>query len=485
MKLISFFKLLSFLGLFTLLFSCSKSIENRELNEYLSSYVQSNDKVIFFGSVDIMQILEKAEYESIPKFGIVASSYISELQSGLDLNKGIFYAIHGPMAKDGAPEELVCFFYVKDLDSLKMKISQQGFDLEEGKDFSYFRDNDVSMAIQGNMAVLLVKNGNFDEKEILAVILDQSRKEIDEKQLLSLSKKVGDINLIAHMGHLYSTSNTELEKLDEAKKKEILALVTDSYSQSTLFFEAGQMRLKTTHFFNENLRKRNFMRQDAKAGVMKKLGAGSPSLALSLNMDIRQLQAFVEDFSPASLDEMAANIGGPFQMMMMMAGGKVSNLIDGEIGFAMFGESKPDIGVTPDFTFYAGFGPNGKSLAEMAQNNMGGDMRLQVDSKGVYGASSEDFEYKNGQSISVPMGCEKFGKGALTAYANFEKMDMASFELEGAAKMLTLAKYLTIYFDKDGGEVILKTKNEKVNILKQAAQFLLEEFSSQIGGMAI
>jgi hypothetical protein len=262
-------------------------------------------------------------------------------------------------------------------------------------------------------------------------------------------------------------------------------LVTDSYSQSTLFFEAGQMRLKTTHFFNENLRKRNFMRQDAKAGVMKKLGAGSPSLALSLNMDIRQLQAFVEDFSPASLDEMAANIGGPFQMMMMMAGGKVSNLIDGEIGFAMFGESKPDIGVTPDFTFYAGFGPNGKSLAEMAQNNMGGDMRLQVDSKGVYGASSEDFEYKNGQSISVPMGCEKFGKGALTAYANFEKMDMASFELEGAAKMLTLAKYLTIYFDKDGGEVILKAKNEKVNILKQAAQFLLEEFSSQIGGMAI
>lgn len=480
---LSFFTVLSFVIL--VLSSCGNSA-NKDLETYLGSYVESNENTVFFGTVDIMSILEKAEYKQIPKFGLVASSYIKEVSRGFDLEKGVFYAINGPLKTKAEPTDVVLFLQVKNADTLKALVMQQGFDVEDTKDFSYFRDNDVSMAFKGNLAAMLIKNGDFDEAKMFEEIFEKSSHDVESDLLEDLTEMKGDIQLVAHMEHLYSTSNTDLNALSPEKKNQIKELTKDGFVTAALFFEAGQMRLTSKNYFSEALKKRMVFKKDNTAKIRTKLGEGEPTVAFAMNMDVRLMQAFVDDFSPKKMDELVADMGGPFQLLMMVSGGKVSNLLNGELGMAMYGESSPMVGVTPDFNFYAGFGPQGNSLAEMAKEYMQeSEFELKISKEGVMGASSIRFQGKPGSVIRVPEGCEQFGKGGLTGYLNFSKMDMKSFELEGAAKMLYLAKYATIYFDNDGGEIILKAKEGSSNILKQASQFLIEEFSSQIGGMAI
>jgi hypothetical protein len=469
---------------FFVFYSCSKKSE-LTLEQAVGSYVSNQPSAVIFGSVDLIGILNKAEYNKIPKFGMIASSYIKEISSGLDLEKGIHFVLNGPFKEDGSPFEALFFIQVKNVDSLNSMAMKQGYDVEEGSGFSYFRDNDVSLAMQGEIAIILVKNGDFDEKDAFSSILASAKKGDVKSDVKKLVASKGEIHVVASLEKAYRTSNTDLSKLSEQKKKEINELVEGSYVESSTYFEAGQIRMEVVNHFSEALNKRQVLLTDESAEIRTKLGNGNPSIALSLNMDMRQAQAWFEDLSGGSIDQFASILGGPIQMLFAFNGGKISNIINGKVGAAVYAEAKPMMGVTPDFNAYAGFGPNGKAIAELAKSQMDSeDLQLMISKEGLMATSSK-IPLSKFTEIQVPNGCESFGKGGLTFFANFEKMDMKSFELEGAAKLLNLAKYGTIYFDQKGGTVILRLKNDKSNILKQCGDFLIEEFASQIGGMSI
>jgi hypothetical protein len=83
----------------------------------------------------------------------------------------------------------------------------------------------------------------------------------------------------------------------------------------------------------------------------------------------------------------------------------------------------------------------------------------------------------------VPEGCENFGKKAFSGFVNFEGMDVASFDLQGGAKIINVIKYINFEMDENGGRIIIKAKEGKENILKQSMVFFLKEFESQIGAI--
>ena len=68
MKKISILNLLLAL---IILISCSKSNENKNAKEILSSYLKDNKEVLAFGKVDIKSILQKADYKSVPKVNVL------------------------------------------------------------------------------------------------------------------------------------------------------------------------------------------------------------------------------------------------------------------------------------------------------------------------------------------------------------------------------------------------------------------------------
>ncbi len=461
--------------------SCSGDKDNRSVQEYASAFVNESENVFVFGSVDLKSILQKADYESVPKFGGIIKGELKNIETGLNLDAGVYYALEGPF-QDGNIGSVYAFAEVKNIDSLKLQLTQRGYDLESASGIDYFRSGDVAFGIKGKLALMLVKSGEFDTKELISGAF----KRANGKELSGKAKELivgkSDISINLDLYKNYLANNEQLGTITKENKKQLEEMMKDSYTQSTISFEDGQLRMSLKNHFSVSLQKRTMMLSDDKASIRETMGNGEPKIAVSTNIDMVQLQAWMDDFAPGVLDNLLEQ-AGPLNMAMMMAGGKLSNLVNGKLGFAMYGEPKAG-SIEPDFSFYVGLGPQGKPLAEMAQNFLSkGTMILNINEKGVQGASAEAFRNSEGNRITVPAGCESFGKTAFSGFAYLDNMDTKAFEFKGGAKMIELVKYLNFSFDANGGELIVKLKDDKTNVLKQAAQFMLKEFESQISGI--
>jgi hypothetical protein len=463
--------------------SCSKG-ENRSLVESTSAFVQNNDQVILFGSIDIMSILNKAEYKKIPKIGVAIEEQITKMKDGLNLEAGFYFAMEGPF-ENGNPGTVYMFAEVKDFEKLKETLMKDGYDFNEKNDIQSFRDGDVSVGIKDKLAILITQSKEYDEYVMAEEAFEMTTGDLMSGSGAKLLAKKSDISINTHLYNQFVTANKVTAELAKDKKDQLADMMKESFGQANIHFENGQMRVAIDNEFSAKLTKRMMFNADPGAGIRSMVGQGEPKMAIATNLDMEKMQAWVEDFYPGGLQQVLANEGGPLQMAMVMAGGKISNLINGKMAFAMFGE--PTAGaMVPDFTFYAGFGPNGKPMADFMQKmSSQGTMILSIDDKGVSGASSTVYAAKPGGTLSIPQGCESFGKTAISGFINLEEVDTKAFELEGAQKLVELVKYMNFTFGMEGGEILIKTKNSSDNVLKQSVQHMLKEFEGQIGELAI
>ncbi len=468
-----------------LVVSCGNNNENRSITDFTSAFVNNNEAVAVFGKIEFNQILGKADYKSVPKFGNLIESQLNEFRKVIDTDVPICFAIEGPFSEKGVPAAFYAFIDVKSVDSLEQNLTQKGYDFEKDGDMNYTRFGELSLGIEGNLAILISKSGNYDSKKDLASAFEQANGDVEEGKATEILNEKGDVVVGLDIESIYSTSNTQLAKLSSAKKKELDALVANSYSRTTFKFEDGAAIIETKNYFSEALKKRMFLKANEKAVILEKLGHGSPRLGFSLNFDMVKLQQLVTDFSPEALNRLGEQLGGPVQMALMMGGeNALSGLLNGELGVVMLGEPKGNGSVVPDFNAYVGFGDKGKSLADMAKSFLsGGTMLTDINTKGMSFYSSANFAPVSGKKLKFPEGCENFGKKALTGFINFEGMDVSSLELEGGAKILNIIKYINFEMDENGGKIVIKAKEGKENILKQSMQFFLKEFESQIGAI--
>jgi PBP1b-binding outer membrane lipoprotein LpoB len=479
MKLIKQLSVLFLVAL--LLTACSGDKDNRSVQAYASAFVNANDKVILYGNIDLKSILNKADYASVPKFGGILKGELKNIESGLNLDQGIYYAVEGPFEK-GNLGAVYLFAEIKNSDSLKLQLTQRGYDLDNAGGIDYFRSGDVGFGIKGKLALMMVKSGKFDTKELISAAIKNAGGDLLEGTAATILAEKSDISINLHMYNNYKTNSELYGTVAKDKMKQLDEMMKGSFSQANVFFENGQLRVAMKNHLSVSLKKRMMMLNDDKATIRQSIGQGEPKMAISTNLDMTKLQTWMDDYAPGAMDKLMEAVP-QLQMAMMVAGGKLSNLMDGKIGFAMYGEPKAGA-MVPDFSFYVGFGPQGKSLAEMAQNFLsGGTMKLAISDNGLQGSSSDAYKSVVGNSISVPSGCETFGKTAFSGYANLEEMDTKAFEFKGGAKMIELVKYLNFSFDTEGGEILVKLKELNTNVLKQASEFMLGEFESQISAM--
>ena len=463
--------------------SCSKD-ENRSLEQSASAFIQNNDQVVVFGSIDVMSILNKAEYKSIPKIGVAIEDQVNKMKDGLNLEAGFYFAMEGPFEK-GNPGTTYMFAELKDFNKLKENLMKDGYDLDEKNDIQYFRDGDVAVGIKNKLAILFTQSKEFDEQLMAKEAFEMVSGDLMTGNGAKLLAQKGDISINTHLYNQFVSANKVTAELPKDKKDQLADMMKESFGQANIHFEKGQMRVALDNEFSAKLSKRMMFNTDPSASIRSLIGQGEPKMAIATNLDMEKMQAWVEDFYPGGLEQVLANEGGPLQMAMVMAGGKVSNLLNGKIAFAMFGEPKAGA-IVPDFTFYAGFGPNGKPMADMAQNFLSkGTMVLKTDEKAISGASSPLYGAVSGSKIDIPQGCESFGKTAISGFINLEKVDTKAFDLEGAQKLIELVKYMNFSFGLEGGEILIKTKNDSENVLKQSVKHMIREFEGKIGELAI
>jgi hypothetical protein len=479
-------KYFGFLVLTLVIVSCGGNKDGRPLQDYVSSFLNGNETIVAFGKADLNTILNKTEYKKIPKLGIALDVEIQEFKRSLKLETPVFFAIEGPLAEDGAPKTTYAFFEVTNADSLVGKLKYQGFDMNKEGDIDYFQSGDVSLGVRNNLAILITKKEAFDGKQMLVDAFDKTTNDVSEGKIDELLAAKGDVVLGMSVGNLYKTSNTDLSKLSEEKQATLTDMVNDSYVQTALSFEKGKVIIETKNLFTDELKKKLFFNKDATAKVVKKLGTGTPKLGFAMNLDMKKMQTFIDEYAPTAMSEIGDMLGGEFQMALAM-GGKdgLAGLLSGEVGVVMVGNTNPNEGMS-DFNVYVGIGKNGQMFATGAKSMLEiGMAKVDLDSKGIAAYSNANFIPQAGKRLNVPQGCEVFGKKGITAFINLEGVDLTSFEFEEEAKIIYLVKYVTFEMDENGSKIVIQAKDGKENMLKQAVDVMVEELSGKIGNMAI
>lgn len=479
-------KIFGFLVLTLVLVACGGNKDGRPLQDYVSAFLNGNETIVAFGKADLNTILNKTEYKKIPKLGVAIDIEVQDFKRSLKLETPVFFAVEGPMDEDGTPKTTYAFFEVTNADSLVGKLKHQGFDMNKEGDIDYFESGDVCLGVRNNLAILITKKGEFDGKLMLTDAFDKTTNDVSEGKIDELLAAKGDVVLGMSVANLYKTSNTDLSKLSEDKQTELTEMVNDSYVQTAMSFEKGKVVIETKNLFSDELKKKLFFKNDASAGVVKKLGTGNPTLGFAMNLDMKKMQAFIDEYAPTAMSEIGEMLGGEFQMALAM-GGKdgLAGLLSGEVGMVMVGNSNPNEGMS-DFNIYVGIGKNGQMFASGAKSMLEiGMAQVDLDAKGIAAFSNASFVPQAGKRLNVPKGCEIFGKKGITAFINLEGVDLSSFEFEEEAKIIYLVKYVTFEMDENGSKIVIQAKDGKENMLKQAMDVMIEEFSGKIGNMAI
>ena len=152
------------------------------------------------------------------------------------------------------------------------------------------------------------------------------------------------------MHSLYTTSNTDLEDLDDDVKKELDEALTDTYIQTIVKFEDGAAILETKNYFSEKLKGQMFFDSDESAPIVAKLGKGKARFGLSMNLDMKKMQSFIDSYSPETMQDLSSLMGGPAQMALMAAGDDgLAGLFNGKFGVVMLGDPNLNGALVPGF----------------------------------------------------------------------------------------------------------------------------------------
>lgn len=478
-----------------LLVSCSGG-DDRDAKTSVSALIQTNTHIVAFGHISVEQLLQKLDYRQLPKVNALIGEELPGWQRGLQMEKPVYFAVEAPFGHDGAPAATYAFFDVKNKDSLVDKFVGMGYALEAHDGMESFREGDVSVGIREKLAIMLLKGGEYDHKQLLATAFDQASGEKSTGKTATILNTKGDFVSALSIERLYTTSNTSLSKLSEAKKKELDALISDGFIQTVVNFEKGRMTVKASNLFSEKLKDRLFFKEDPSATVISKLGSGSAWMGISGNLDIHKFESFMKDFAPEAEQNLTQAMPGGMGLALAMVGeNPMGKLFSGQFGVVMTGNPKSANGMLPQFNFFFGLGSQSDFIRQKAtdyatlmQLQKKGDafvtegMAIAPRQDGIYGYTIPE---STGGKLEIPGFADKFGKNTFSMFIHFGKIDVKSLELDDELKVLEIMDTFVINADRDGSEMILTAKDKSTNILKQAGMFYAKMLSERIGGLSI
>lgn len=472
-------QILPILAGFLFLVACSGN-NDRPIKESVSAFMNDNESIIAFGSLNYNQILNKVEYKKIDKLGSLIEERLSD---ALNPESPIYFAMEGPFDRQGNPKSTYVFLDVQNKDTLEDRLASSGLFIEEAGEMKYSLNDDLSVGIKGNLAIVVIKNEDYDGKLMLESAFNKMKGEISGGKMDELLSKNNDIALNANLENLYGTSNTSLSKLSKPKQKELTEMVKDSYVHATLNFEQGKMVFKTENLFSAALQKRMFFKDDAKASVLSNLGKGKARIGIAASIDMKKAESFIDDFAADFKEKMINSDTKSALAVMVLGDGPLNKVFSGIAGLVLVGEPQL-MGFVPELNFTVGIGKEGKPLFEIwAASKSGGRFIYKITDKNLIGSSPSAGAGMS--SLVIPNCAKDFGKKGISGFINFEGLDVESFYLPGAYKSINVIKNITFKVDNKGSELVINSTNPNQNILKQIIDLNTQDLKDMMGNMAI
>jgi hypothetical protein len=467
-------KLIYFLSIFFLLVGCGGS-KNKTVEESFTSFVQSNSKVVGFGSVKVKEILTKADYTKIPKFGALIANQLTAFSGSINIDKPLYFAAEGPFDKDGIPATLYVFAESKNQDSVSKKMKSLGYEMiaDEENKFSYYQDKEMSISVKESLIIGVFKPATKDFKSILATSYKLAENEVKEDKVKEMIQSKEDIVAGINLESLYATSNTDLEKLPKEKKDLLKGMMKSSYILNTVNFNPGEMVIKTQNYFSEELKKRIPLKQEIATNAIQNLGTGEPRLGLLFNLDFVKLNSLLKELM---LEEEVKGMTREFSNEELSFGELFGDILNGQLGAVVYEESMAEGGLTPQTNVFVGLGKQGKDGFDKLQIP-GLDLiqRDIFDSHAIF-YTSEAFKPTD-EPIKVAQGCENFGTKPISGFIHLNGIPVEDFDAEGAYKFIEKIDYVYFEYGVDGGVLKLQAIDQKTNILKQSVDQALAQLS--------
>ncbi len=474
--------------------SCSSDSSERDAAEATSALIEGNEKIVAFGHISAMNILNNADYKSIPKVNTILGSVLGNWKRGLEIDKPIYYALEAPFGHDGTPETVYALINIKDQDSLASIISEMGYALDKDGDISYHQEDDVTFGIRNKVLMIISKPGDYDGKAKIKEAFALTDGDLSEDKAEEIIEQKGDIVSGIDVARLLNTSNTELEKLPAEKKEHLDELVEDAYIKTVANFTNGMATVESENLFSDDLKDELFFKDKNGATLVNKLGGGDPWMGIAMNLDLRKGESFLNDYLPTAQQRLTQDFPGEVKFALLALGqNPLSKLFSGQAGAILKGDPKSAMGMELEYNSFLGLGPKGDILQKMMDDQFAvfgekkgdtyimGDLRVKSSKKGIFATSGKETAGK----LNLPPYAKNFGEDSFSLFIAFEKMDVKSLELEDGAKVIEILQYVTINVNRDGSKMVIAAKNKKINILKQVTDFYANQIMDKIDSMGV
>jgi hypothetical protein len=377
---------------------------------------------------------------------------------------------------------------VKDRAELKDYLqSEMSFDLNEGDGFDYAASGDMVLGFKQHLAVIILQAGNNKDVESIKDAFKRADGKVSAGRVEEMLKSnSGDIQMGVSLANLYGTASGDLKTAPRSNQKDLERMLNEAFVMSSVKFENGQAVIEMKNLFGEELRTKMFLVGNSSAPILKELGAGTPRMGFSINMDVKKMEDLANELSPNAFNK---GLGNQYLMVKLATGSKeLNDLWDGQIGMVMFGEPDESGAFTPEVNAYVGVSDNGRKALNKLQgmgvetSQIPGLPPFSVGEKGVSVMSNPGLI---NEKLNLPPGAENFGKSGINFFLNLEELnpdDIAEmFDKEELKIILKVAKFISFEYNNDGGKLIITAKDGKENVLKQALTEVMKEVSGNMG----
>ncbi len=482
-----------------LMVSCGGNNEDKDLQGSFVSLVTNQKDVVGYGYLDVESILNKGNFTSLDGIGSIVESNYIRVANAINAKEKIYYALTGPLERDGMPTSFIVLSKVKNRDSVRKVFTEMGYSFELEKDMLVHYDMTTAIGIDDNFIVMASTNPQGDAKQVMLNAFDNMDKKDRDERITAVIEEETDYLVASHLQNLYETSSTSLSDLPEEQQKEIEAMVENSHVSTSLTFGNGELVVHAnTSRVSEAMKKAYFFKEDGAGKVAQSIGPGKPIVAMAGALDIAKMEEFLNRFSPNATKQLYKKFGlGGFFLQAMGPKG-VSSLFSGDIGFNLLGveDDFATFGGLATINGYLGFGENGANLKDLihsyAENGQVEDLEggyYKMDEAIGYVTDNELFFHSNDsvkerfrvEPITKVDGMNDFGVEPVSFYVDMKQISSMNLtNMSQAEAMLELADYLTLNANPDGITLRLSMKNQSENVLLQIVNAAAEQFKSQI-----
>ena len=465
--------------------------------DYVNSFLAENEEIVFYGNAGISEIVDKTGIYGIEGIGEVAKEQMSEIKEGLVLEERLYFALGGPLGRDGSPSTTYLFMHVRDQEKLEDYLSANGFLFEEEDGLKISEDVGAALGMTDDLIIMVDAGFNGDSKGLMKKAFEAANKKDVNDQIAETLKQSGDINLTTHFQNLYSTSNTDLTKLPEEKQKKIQEMAAGSFATTSLRFLPGKLEIESVLDLNEKMEEFFVFNESQSTDIISKIGPGIAKAGFTLDLNIEKIDALLDEYLPEAKEEVYAQLELGGDILKATGVKNLSQILDGTIGIALLGDENGINMDSPKVHLFAGVNESSSMIADFLTDLLE-EGEIEKVGKGVYRskdavakligdelilkANYNDEEVSlNPEKAEIPGKISNFGKQPMTMFIDVEAITKQSLGIDPMVEeVVGLVDYITLEAGNHGGKFEIIMHDKSSNILEG----ILMNFRGQIEGMA-